>query len=252
VVHPGRQTSLPARPRVGEFEPDGIATAAARRQGQRDPGRQRERHLGTGHDTAWTWRRGQDRARDHGRGGLFTGLSGRRLGSFRSADLVAAEVAAQLGLPRSGGQSYEDALTHWLTDRDVLLVIDNCEHVVSAVADLVEGLTARSAAASTGSASRSSSPPRAWPASIRRTSPRVSMISSPCSHSPHGGPRSSASINTSIAPRSIRSSARSFGMATCRGPAFRPASGRLRAARFSQLYFSARKVFPSSFSANRK
>ncbi len=65
------------------------------------------------------------------------------LGSVRSADLVAAEVAAQLGLPRSGGQSYEDALTRWLTERDVLLVIDNCEHVVSAVADLVEALTAR-------------------------------------------------------------------------------------------------------------
>jgi len=65
------------------------------------------------------------------------------LGSLRSAELVAAEVAAQLGLPRSGGQSYEDALTHWLNERDVLLLIDNCEHVVSAVADLVDGLTAR-------------------------------------------------------------------------------------------------------------
>jgi predicted ATPase len=65
------------------------------------------------------------------------------LGSLRSAELVAAEVAAQLGLPRSGGQTYEDALTQWLADRDVLLLIDNCEHVVSAVADLVDGLTAR-------------------------------------------------------------------------------------------------------------
>ena len=65
------------------------------------------------------------------------------LGALRSAELVAAEVAVQLGLPRSGGQSYEDALTRWLTERDVLLVIDNCEHVVSAVADLVEALTAR-------------------------------------------------------------------------------------------------------------
>jgi predicted ATPase len=65
------------------------------------------------------------------------------LGSLRSADLVAAEVAVQLGLPRSGGQSYEDALTRWLSERDVLLVIDNCEHVVSAVADLASALTAR-------------------------------------------------------------------------------------------------------------
>jgi predicted ATPase len=59
------------------------------------------------------------------------------------AELVAGEVAAQVGMPRSGGQSYEDALTHWLAERDVLLVLDNCEHVVSAVADLVEVLTAR-------------------------------------------------------------------------------------------------------------
>jgi non-specific serine/threonine protein kinase len=65
------------------------------------------------------------------------------LASVRSAELVAAEVAVQLGLSRSGGQSYEDALTTWLTERDVLLVIDNCEHVVSAVADLVDTLTLR-------------------------------------------------------------------------------------------------------------
>jgi non-specific serine/threonine protein kinase len=57
---------------------------------------------------------------------------------FAISELVATEVAAQLGLPRSGGQSYEDALTHWLTERDVLLLIDNCEHVLSAV----DGLTA--------------------------------------------------------------------------------------------------------------
>ena len=65
------------------------------------------------------------------------------LASLRSAEHIAGEVAAQVGLPRSGGQSYEDALTEWLDERDVLLVLDNCEHMVSAVADLVDGLTAR-------------------------------------------------------------------------------------------------------------
>jgi predicted ATPase len=65
------------------------------------------------------------------------------LASLRSAEHVSGEVAAQVGLPRSGGQAYEDALTDWLSERDVLLVLDNCEHVVSAVADLVEDLTAR-------------------------------------------------------------------------------------------------------------
>jgi predicted ATPase len=65
------------------------------------------------------------------------------LASLRSAEHIAGEVAAQVGMQRSGGQSYEDSLTEWLAERDVLLVLDNCEHVVSAVADLVEGLTAR-------------------------------------------------------------------------------------------------------------
>jgi predicted ATPase len=65
------------------------------------------------------------------------------LASLRSADLVAGEVAAQVGMQRSGGHSNEEALTRWLADRDVLLVLDNCEHVVSAVAELVEDLSAR-------------------------------------------------------------------------------------------------------------
>jgi predicted ATPase len=65
------------------------------------------------------------------------------LASLRSADLIASEVAAQVGMQRSGGESNEDALTHWLADRDALLVLDNCEHVASAVADLVDYLIAR-------------------------------------------------------------------------------------------------------------
>jgi len=65
------------------------------------------------------------------------------LASLRSEEHIAGEVAAQVGMPRSGGQSYEDSLALWLANRDVLIVLDNCEHMVSAVADLVEGLTAR-------------------------------------------------------------------------------------------------------------
>ncbi len=65
------------------------------------------------------------------------------LAPLRSADLVAAELAAAIGLTRSGGLSNEDAIIGWLADKDVLLVLDNCEHVVSAVADLVDSLTTR-------------------------------------------------------------------------------------------------------------
>jgi predicted ATPase len=65
------------------------------------------------------------------------------LASLRSAEHIAGEVAAQVGMQRSGGQTYEDSLTEWLAERDVLLILDNCEHMVSAVADLVESLVAR-------------------------------------------------------------------------------------------------------------
>ena len=65
------------------------------------------------------------------------------LASLRSADLVVGEVASQVGMQRSGGQPNVDALIEWLADRDLLLVLDNCEHVVAAVADFVEEMTAR-------------------------------------------------------------------------------------------------------------
>jgi hypothetical protein len=39
------------------------------------------------------------------------------LASLRSAEHIAGEVAAQVGMPRSGGQSYEDGLTEWLAER---------------------------------------------------------------------------------------------------------------------------------------
>ncbi|MFN0298793.1 MAG: ATP-binding protein [Burkholderiales bacterium] len=65
------------------------------------------------------------------------------LAPLRTADLVAGEVAVALGLTRSGGLDHVEALTRWLVDKDLLLVLDNCEHVVGAVADLVDALTAR-------------------------------------------------------------------------------------------------------------
>src|SRR5215472_7595197 len=39
------------------------------------------------------------------------------LASLRSAEHISGEVAAQVGLPKSGGQSYEDGLTNWLAER---------------------------------------------------------------------------------------------------------------------------------------
>jgi MoxR-like ATPase len=53
------------------------------------------------------------------------------LAHLRSAELLASEVAAAIGLAKSGGLSYEDALIRWLADKDILLVLDNCEHLVT-------------------------------------------------------------------------------------------------------------------------
>ena len=50
---------------------------------------------------------------------------------------VPAETARALRIQTSRGASLTDALRSYLADRDVLLVLDNCEHVVDACAELV-------------------------------------------------------------------------------------------------------------------
>jgi predicted ATPase/DNA-binding CsgD family transcriptional regulator len=53
---------------------------------------------------------------------------------------VAAAVAAGFGLAESQGRSLEEVLTGWLAPRQVLLVVDNCEHVLDQVGILLERL----------------------------------------------------------------------------------------------------------------
>jgi predicted ATPase/DNA-binding SARP family transcriptional activator/tetratricopeptide (TPR) repeat protein len=55
--------------------------------------------------------------------------------------LVARTVARALAIvPRSGGATAHDVLVQALADEQVLLVLDNCEHLLDACADLVTGL----------------------------------------------------------------------------------------------------------------
>lgn len=54
--------------------------------------------------------------------------------------LVPGRVAATLGLRERGGQSVTDMIADYLADRSLLLVVDNCEHVIDAVAQLVDAL----------------------------------------------------------------------------------------------------------------
>ena len=54
-------------------------------------------------------------------------------------DLVAQTIATALGV-REGQRSVRDALFDTLRDRDLLLVLDNCEHLIACCAELVEAL----------------------------------------------------------------------------------------------------------------
>lgn len=59
------------------------------------------------------------------------------LASLSDASGVPAFVASVLGLSERSRQTIEQTLVEWLASRDVLLVLDNCEHLVEGVAELV-------------------------------------------------------------------------------------------------------------------
>jgi predicted ATPase/class 3 adenylate cyclase len=54
---------------------------------------------------------------------------------------VPAAVAASVGLPADDATRAAERVAQWIGDRPLLLVIDNCEHVLEEVARLVEQLT---------------------------------------------------------------------------------------------------------------
>jgi predicted ATPase/DNA-binding CsgD family transcriptional regulator len=62
------------------------------------------------------------------------------LASVLEASDVAAETARMLDVRARRGDSWTDALSSYLAGRDPLLVLDNCEHVVHASAELANGL----------------------------------------------------------------------------------------------------------------
>jgi predicted ATPase/DNA-binding CsgD family transcriptional regulator len=65
------------------------------------------------------------------------------LGSVGERAAVAAAVADAVGLAATRPGLAEAALGDWLAGRSVLIVLDNCEHVVGACAELVAGLLGR-------------------------------------------------------------------------------------------------------------
>ncbi len=57
-------------------------------------------------------------------------------------EIVAQEVATRAGVPDAPGQDPVAAIAGHLADRQVLLVLDNCEHLTRAAAELAERLLA--------------------------------------------------------------------------------------------------------------
>jgi predicted ATPase len=62
------------------------------------------------------------------------------LASLSERNLVAQEVAGALEVPERPGQPLTDTLVDALGDKELLLVVDNCEHLVDATARLADGL----------------------------------------------------------------------------------------------------------------
>jgi predicted ATPase/DNA-binding CsgD family transcriptional regulator len=58
--------------------------------------------------------------------------------------MIAPTIAAALGLGEHQGRSVEDTVLGWLADRETLLVLDNCEHLLNGVVALLERLLAGS------------------------------------------------------------------------------------------------------------
>jgi predicted ATPase/DNA-binding SARP family transcriptional activator len=76
------------------------------------------------------------------------------LAGVADARSVDDAVAAALRLPTNAGRSSTDAIVDYLRDKTMLLVLDNCEHLVKACAELVETLCHEAAGLSVLTTSR--------------------------------------------------------------------------------------------------
>jgi predicted ATPase/class 3 adenylate cyclase/DNA-binding CsgD family transcriptional regulator len=73
-------------------------------------------------------------------GGFDGGVWYVDLAPITDPDLVPVAVARTLGLPDQPGRSTMDTLTHFIGDRRMLVVLDNCEHLLDACAALIVAL----------------------------------------------------------------------------------------------------------------
>ncbi|MET8688046.1 NB-ARC domain-containing protein [Streptomyces sp. NPDC004732] len=63
-----------------------------------------------------------------------------QLSPLREPSLLAQVLLEELGLADRIGGSAEEVVTQWLADKELLLMLDSCEHLVAACADMVRTL----------------------------------------------------------------------------------------------------------------
>jgi predicted ATPase/class 3 adenylate cyclase/DNA-binding CsgD family transcriptional regulator len=80
-------------------------------------------------------------AREFGDGVWYVDLA-----PITDPEVVPIAVARALGLPDQPGRSTMDTLTRFIADRQMLVVLDNCEHLLDASAALINALLATAAA----------------------------------------------------------------------------------------------------------
>ncbi|MBC5825003.1 MAG: adenylate/guanylate cyclase domain-containing protein, partial [Candidatus Eremiobacteraeota bacterium] len=60
--------------------------------------------------------------------------------SISDPELVASIIAKVLGMPQAQGQRLDESLPLWLKGKSLLLILDNCEHVLEPVASIADSI----------------------------------------------------------------------------------------------------------------
>lgn len=106
-------------------------------------------------------------AGDFGDGAWYVDLA-----PITDPDLVPVAVVRALGLPDQPGRSTMDALLRFVGDRSMLLVLDNCEHLLDACAELVVPMQGSCPALTLLATSRE---PMGVPGEVNRRLPSLSL-----------------------------------------------------------------------------
>ncbi|MBV8163215.1 MAG: adenylate/guanylate cyclase domain-containing protein [Candidatus Eremiobacteraeota bacterium] len=62
------------------------------------------------------------------------------LAPITDPELIASVVATAVGMAQVGGRRVDEAVPHWLKRKQLLLILDNCEHELGAVAPLADAI----------------------------------------------------------------------------------------------------------------